>query len=202
LLVTLATEPFVVPGSGYVPMDSTHPAELAISSQLLNSFEDQGNTPAAAGQKQSSWRAGAHALYLAWLQNPNLLRRIQQQLADEAAARQPAPAQAPPPTPPQPLPQPVAAPKKKSGGGLFACFGCGSADADEEADAAARQRQVQLQQQQYERQQQQQAVVPPKPVVLPLLSDAELKKLAAGFSSFKNLPLSSSHLYWQMLMPR
>jgi hypothetical protein len=61
---------------------------------------------------------------------------------------------------------------------------------------------VQLQQQQYERQQQQQAVVPPKPVVLPLLSDAELKKLAAGFSSFKNLPLSSSHLYWQMLMPR
>jgi hypothetical protein len=181
-------------------MDSAHPAELAISSQLLNLFEDQGTPAAAAGQKQSSWRAGAHALYLAWLQNPNLLRRIQQQLADEAAARQPAPAQAPPPTPPQPLPQPVAAPKKKSGGGLFACFGCGGVDADEEADAVARQRQAQLQQQQYERQQQQ--AEPPKPVVLPLLSDAELKKLAAGFSSFKNLPMSSSHLYWQMLMPR
>ncbi|WIA29814.1 hypothetical protein OEZ86_012287 [Tetradesmus obliquus] len=200
-------EPFVVPGSGYVPMDSPHTAELALSPQLLSLLEEQGPPAAAAAaagqQKQSSWRAGAHALYLLWLQNPNLLRRTQQQLAEAAAARQPQPPATPPPLPvSKPLPQPAAAPKKKSGG-LFACFGCGGADADEALDAAAQQRQVQLQQQQqYEQQQQQQIAAPPKPVLLPLRSEGELKKLAAGFSSFKNLPLSSSHLYWQMLMPR
>jgi hypothetical protein len=29
-----------------------------------------------------------------------------------------------------------------------------------------------------------------------------LRKLAEGFSSYKNLPLSSSHPYWKQLLPR
>lgn len=196
----------MVRGSGYVPMDCPHPAELSLSPEVLAMFEEQGPAAAAAAAPagpaaakrdvSSSWRAGAHALYLSWLRNPSLLQHIQQQIAEDAAARQPAVPQPPPPAPATPLPAAPAVGKKKSSGGLFACFGCGGASADEDLDGQQQQR---VQQQPAV---QPQAAVMVKPVTRAQLSDVELGKVAAGFSSFQNLPHSSTHLYWRQLSPR
>jgi hypothetical protein len=137
---------------------------------LLAAFEDGSCT------KQAPWRAGAHALYIQWLQNPNL--RLQQQYqvqhaaylrqkaqydADQAANPQPS-QQQPPVQPPQPSPQPPAKKKNSSGGGLFGCFGCGGADAEDDV-MESRQEQQQWQQQQYQQQQQ------PAGPVLPQVRD-------------------------------
>lgn len=40
------------------------------------------------------------------------------------------------------------------------------------------------------------------PAKVARLSDEALRKLAEGFISYKNLPLSNSHPYWQQLVPR
>jgi hypothetical protein len=107
-------EPFVLPGTGYIPMDSAHPAELAMSGAgVLGCFEE--GAPPGGG----SWRAGAQALYLTWLRDPRLQQPLSeaQAAADAAAARAAAP---PPPPPPS---------------GLFACFGCGGGDVVDQAPA-------------------------------------------------------------------
>jgi hypothetical protein len=118
----------------------------------MTCFEEGSST------KQAPWRAGAHALYLLWLSNPNLRlkQQYQEQQAvylqqraqferDQAAAADQQPSQ-PPQPPQQPSPQPPRQ-KKGGGGGLFACFGCGGADADEDDRMYSQQQQQQLQQQ-------------------------------------------------------
>jgi hypothetical protein len=40
------------------------------------------------------------------------------------------------------------------------------------------------------------------PAKVPRLSEEALRKLAEGFASYKNLPLTSSHPYWAQLIPR
>jgi len=202
------TEPFVVPASGYVPLSSQHPAESLFSPSLLDTLEEGSSPP-----KQQPWRAGAHALYLSWLRNPNLRLQLQyqeqqaiylQQKAQhdaQQAAQPPMQLQPqPPPTPPQPPKQ------QKKSKGLFACFGCGGgdADADDELFAAQQQQQQQQQWQQQQLQQQQAAgpVPPQPPAKVARLSDEALKKLAEGFVGYKDLPLSSSHPYWNQLVPR
>lgn len=40
------------------------------------------------------------------------------------------------------------------------------------------------------------------PAKVPRLSEDALRKLAEGFSTYKNLPLTSSHSYWTQLIPR
>lgn len=138
----------MVPASGYVPLSSPHPAESLFSQSLLSCYEEGSST------KQAPWRAGAHALYLLWLSNPNL--RLKQQYQEQQAVYlqqraqfdrdQAAAADKPPPQPPQPSPRPPQQPsRQKKGGGLFACFGCGGADADEE-DSLYTQQQQQVQQ--------------------------------------------------------
>ncbi len=73
----LPTEPFMQPGAGFIPMDSTLPAELAMA-PYLGFYGDSA--------QQGSWRAGAHALYLSWL-----LRRGQAAPAAAKAAPSPEP---------------------------------------------------------------------------------------------------------------
>ena len=191
-------EPFLVPGAGYVPMESAHPAELAMAGLgVLGCFEDAGGGGGAAGggaggaASGGSWRAGAHALYLTWLADPSLQQPLAERRAAEAAAAAAAAearaaaeaaaaaaAAAPPP-------------KRGGGGGLFACFGCGGGDADDfdhrpaaaaapltTAAAAAKYR------------------APPPP-----LTAAQLRQAVAGVPAFKGLPLASTHPYWRMLAP-
>lgn len=109
-------EPLVLPGTSYIPMDSPHPAEVAMGGLGVLACFEEGSGGGG------SWRAGAHALYLTWLRDPRL-----QQPAAEAKAAAEAAAAAPLPPPP---------PKKPSG--LFACFGCGGGGgADEWSGAQA-----------------------------------------------------------------
>jgi hypothetical protein len=105
-------EAFAPPGTGYVPMDSPHPAEAALAGAgALGGFEEGGG---------GSWRAGAHALYLTWLRDP----RLQQPLAEAKAAAVGAGAAGAAPRPPPPPPPPPSS-------GLFSCF-CGGGAVDED----------------------------------------------------------------------
>lgn len=196
-----------MPASGYVPLNSPHPAEAMFSQPMLAAFEEGSST-----KQQLPWRAGAHALYLLWLQNPNLrlAQQYQEQQAvylqqkaqfDAAEVANPQPLPSPPQQPAMQPPQRPAKQKKGGGGGLFACFGCGGGDAAaDEFDA------YEQQQQQMQLQQQSQARAGPVPPQLPpkvaRLSEEALRKLADGFRGYKNLPLSSNHPYWKQLSPR
>jgi hypothetical protein len=168
-------EPFVLPDTAFVSMDSPHPAETSMGSYLGYYGESTS---------QGSWRAGAHALYVAWLQR---------QAEGPRPGPVPAPAAPQPAAQPRPPPPPAAAKKKKSGG-LFACF---RASVVEETQGAAAQQQMAAQRPAQQQQNQQQALSRKAADV-----QAQLTNVCSGFVRFQGLPHCSSHPYWKAFVLR
>ena len=173
-------------------MDSFHPAEEAFK-PYLQTLEDS-STRASGG----SWRAGAHALYVSWLQHPvsppsgNSSGTVKVKAVAAAA-----------PAPPQPAvaaaPQPAAAAggqKKKSGGGLWSCFGCCGDDDVDQVDQRHGQGAG------YGAAVAPAAAAEPAVAKVPWLDERMLGQATAGFGGFRGLPHCWQNPYWQLFTPR
>jgi hypothetical protein len=172
-------------------MDSFHPAEVSFKS-LLQTLEDS-STRASGG----SWRAGAHAVYLSWLQHP-----VPHPYGSSSSTVNVKAIAAAPPAPVVAARTQAAAArgqqKQSGGGGFWSCFGC----CGDEDDVDREREQGGGHGEGYGAGVGQAAASETAVVKVPYLDERGLRDATAGFGGFRGLPHSLENPYWQLFTPR